>query len=436
MKPARGWRARVASLLLPLCACGRIAEEGPRDAASETSTDVDAPAVDAASDAAPRVPEVAWATDVGPLGIGLPDLVVEPTTGDFFLFSTPESTWKLGEEVSCGPTAALLARLDGLGRLKWSRCLPDERSAKPALAVDRRGRVVVGTTMREPRFSGKVRVFDGDGAEVWSQSFSRPDADIVVRAVAVGPTGPVVALERGDSKVLVSSVVWLDEDGATTHTLELGSESLHGLFVDAKSNVYVSGSAGEGTRDYGDGPKLYPPGLMLLALGPTGALRFVRRLYGTDSTWRLAGQGDTVWIQGYTGYLELPSGAKHKSEGLEGIVVAFDAKTGLDRWFATWPEPNHLFGLAAAGGGRVVVTGSSSTRVYLQLYEADGRLVLDPWSPTLVSSPPVHQGGCGVAVTPSSEVILVGGYAGTLGFGKTTFASGKFAHAFLARLRL
>ena len=308
-----------------------------------------------------------------------------------------------------------------------------------------------------------------DSSVRWARSFGGPTADAAYgvaldgdgNAVVVGTFTGRAELGRGavsslgDADVFVTS---LAPDGATRWVRTFGADgadAAYGVAVDA-TGVYVTGSV-RGSVNFGGGAVAgtVSPDAFVLALGPDGAFRWVRRFGAVlPRTGSGVGYGIAVGPDGgvvAVGYFQgAPTfgGDVLASAGNFDIFVVSLAATGAQRWArrvggpsVDWAQSvvvdamNQVYvtgyyqGVVDFGGG--ALSAPSGTDGFVASFSVAGT---HRWSRRFGGAPGVFGTATGydLALDAAGNVVVGGSFSGNVDFGGGLRASAGGLDAFLA----
>jgi PKD repeat protein len=275
---------------------------------------------------------------------------------------------------SAGGQDAFVAKYSGAGALQWAKRYGDvyDQGAN-AVSVDSANNIlVVGS------FAGTLTFGGGVLTEVPTPSFYYSQTDIFVAKLS--PSG---------------SHVWSRSFGSS------GTEAAYGVTVDGSDNVTLTGNFAippTATQlDFGGGP-----------LGNAGAQdMFVAKLAGADGSYRWAvHHGNTDGTYSYAVYA---NGISSDRNGDVAVVGYFSGGT-----------------LNLGGGNRA---GAGGADLFVAKYS--GTTGAHLWSKTIGSSG--SEVAKGVAIDTNNNVIITGGFNGTVDFGGTLLTAPQATGIFVAK---
>lgn len=298
------------------------------------------------------------------------------------------------DEIAAG-TDLFVTKLDPDGAVAWSRVFGATSSQQAFdVAIDRTGGnaiVVVGRFQGELPFEGTtlssvgnidlfVAKLDSAGAVQWAVQHGDNALEQAAAAVAVGPDSSVVlaGVLNGSASfgtdILTSSggkdvlVAKLDATGVPRWARSYGdgqNQEAHAVAVDSNGTVFVAGYF-EGTLECTGPPVVSTgqPDAFVLGLAADGTCLWARQMGNEGATQvgrsLAVGPGGTVFAAGrFGGSVDFGRGPVScgGDEDLFLIQLADDGTTLHDDCFGT--SGNHdPYGLAASGGGEVIMAGS------------------------------------------------------------------------------
>lgn len=364
----------------------------------------------------------------------------------------------------------------------WSKRIGDVRDdGVYAATVDPMGNVIVAGRLVGPTRVGDGMIAGGGGTDAfvaslrsdnsirWARSFGGSGTDVAT-GVAADPGGSVVVVgtfsgtvdfgrgavtSMGDTDVFIVSLTpegvvrWVRTFGAE------GADTANAVAVDT-AGVYVTGSARNGL-DFGGGfvAGTTSPDPFVMALGPDGSFRWVRRYSAVSPrTGSGAGFGVAVGSDGgvvATGYFQgAPTfgGDVLASAGNFDLFVVSLTAAGAQRWSkrvgaasADWAQAvtldasNNVYitgyyqGSVDFGGG--LVTAPSGTDGFVASYTSTGSY---RWARRMGGATGVfgNATGYGLSIDPAGNVIVGGSFSGNVDFGGGFRASAGNTDAFLA----
>jgi beta-propeller repeat-containing protein len=375
---------------------------------------------------------------------------------------------------SAGLEDVVIAKLTPEGQAEWVLRGGDAASQTGyGVAVDPTGSaIVVGGfqgsigfgTVPAVTSAGSRDIFvtkiDATGNAQWTRGFG--DASLqYARAVAAGPTGEIVvggefsgSLDFGKGAHTSAGnpdafVAKLDAQGQAIWSRSLtgpGYQTVHGVAVDSKGNVYFSGIFTGGVKF--EDAEFTGDGHYLEKRSPTGAF-----LWGVVFGWPEAGSLTRVAV-GPDDHVVV-YGAFHGSMSLGGLLVAANGKTSI--YVAKFdPDANDVwskrFGgteaasapdLAIDASGRIFLTGHTAGPIDFGGGTRPTAGGIDAFVATLDASGNhlsskvfgngEDQAGHGIAATGCGPVVT-GAFGGTIDFGQGTLTSAGADDLFVARL--
>lgn len=299
---------------------------------------------------------------------------------------------------------AWLARIDGDGRLRWSRTEggPGPDHGWSVRALPDGGALVAGvTSVAAPGGTDAVlRRLDAQGQELWARQVDGGGADEGWCALPLADGGLLlvcqVADEQGDIDALV---VAHDGDGRERWRQRVALDREDRLFSAAQltgGDLVVVGFCGP---DHGD------MDLLRLRLSPTGERRLLERtsLNGFDVAHDVRPLADGGYVM--VGYTDVDQGGN-----ADPFLYRFDARDQLV-WSTLLPGPDadRALHLDVTPDERLVVTGYSLVRddrtrrlLWLEVDAAEGQLL-----ERRLLGPPGDAGRF-VAALPDGRVVVVG----------------------------
>jgi hypothetical protein len=389
-------------------------------------------------------------------------------TGTFDLGGSPLA--------SAGSVDAFVAKLDASGHHVWSKRFGmSGASEAKAVAVDPAGNVLLtGTFTGAVDFGGAPLTSAGgadvfvvkltaSGAHAWSKRFGDAAAQSVA-GIAVDGAGDAVltgdfsgsidfgggALATADLDVFVAK---LDPAGAHLWSKRFGDtagQNGGGVAVDGGGNVLLAGHF-SGAIDLGGGPLASGPGgdVFVARLDPGGNHLWSKHFGGTAKGIAADAGGDAVVTGVFSGAIDV-GGTPLTSAGGQDVFVAKLAAAGGDSVWARrfgGASAETAAGITVDASGNPVVTGSfhgtvdfgggplasaGGADVFLLKLDGAGSHV---WSKRFgnASGAMTDQAGTAVAATAASDVIVGGGFFGTVDFGTGPLASAGGSDIFVAR---
>ena len=322
-----------------------------------------------------------------------------------------------GPLTSSGSTDAYLVKLDPLGNHLWSKRFGDAQSqAATSVAVDGMGNVIMaGHLSGSANFGGGtltdagggdvfIAKFSPDAAHVWSKRFGD---SLDVKSVAVDGSGTIAFTGIFDSVVdfgggpLVSAgsddIYVAKLDGAGNHVWskrfgDAGSQFRSHVAIDSSGNVVLAG-AFIGGIDFGG-----------------GVLQTSNVLTETGDVFvaKLGPAGDHVWSKRFGGDFD---------QSCEGVVVDGSGNIAVTGQFN---------GIVDFGGGPLTSAGRD---VYVAKLAPGGEY---SWSKRF--GDPLQQDSFGVGAYNAKDLVVVGGFYGTIDFGGGSLTTVGGGNMFLARL--
>ncbi|UCG51024.1 MAG: T9SS type A sorting domain-containing protein [Candidatus Latescibacterota bacterium] len=301
-------------------------------------------------------------------------------------------------------------------------------------------------------------------AHLWSQRFGDV-ASQAATSVAVDGSGHVVIVGDFYSTVdfggglLVSGgstdifVARFDPTGDHTWSQRFGDTDIqYGLAVttDSSGNVIVTGRFG-GTVDFGGGPlSSNPPGsdIFIAKFSPNGAHLWSQSFGDTNNQWTRSvaadGAGNVIVTGGFGGTVNF-GGGPLSSGGSSDIFVAKFGSNGTHIWSqsfgdSSWQEARSV---AVDGTGNVIITGGFGGTVNFgggplssggasDVFAAKfGPSGTHIWSQNFGDTN--DQLGTSVAVDGTEKVIITGAFWGTVDFGGGPLSSGGSTDIFVAK---
>jgi FlgD Ig-like domain len=342
-------------------------------------------------------------------------------SGNVFISGQFEGTVDLGGDLltSEGDHDIFLAKFDASGNHQWSHSFGGtDYDNAPSIAVDASGNVVMAGYFRSTlNLGGETFIatdgdwdlflakFDSNGNHLWSDSFGDGDTQLTF-AVAVDASdniiwtghfyqtidfgGGVLTSTSGHDMYLAKfdpngNHIWSDSYSST------GSESSSQLAVDASGNVVVGGRF-DGTVDFGGG---------LLTTAGGNDVYVVK--FGPDGTH--------LWSHSF---------GDENFQQIGGLAVDPSESVVLT---------GSYLGAVDFGGG--VLTSAGSYDIFLAKYNSSGDHV---WSYRFGDTGTQHTHA--VAFDASDNVVITGGFSGTVDFGggPLTATGTPFSDIFLAKL--
>ena len=406
-----------AALLLVGGACGRSAfrnganEAGSGGAGGESS--------EGGGGTSPICSSAPWAHGYGDADDQEPRSLALSGSCDLVLAGVFRGSMTLGGATlqSAGATDMFVGKLGPDGSHKWSKRFGNLGAAESLGAwasADQDGNVLVGLTSEGavdlgggalPSHGGTdiaVGKLSPDGSHRWSHSYGDFDMQYLTH-VAADPAGNVIlggyftgTLDFGHAMVSSTGhydvfLAKLDRDGQSIWAWHLGdgaAATIAAVAVDETGNVLAAGSY-QGSADFGSGAEpatgVDP---FVVELSPSGQLRAGRAFHGSDSAPPAGiGFGDSgqVWLAGsFAGSLDV-------------------------------------------GGNLLVSTGGSD--LYLTRLDAS---LAPVWSQSLGLAG--DERATGLAIDPSGNVWLTGGFTGTTDFGGGDLTSAGGTDGFVLEL--
>ncbi|WPB72982.1 kelch repeat-containing protein [Archangium violaceum] len=371
--------------------------------------------------------------------------------GNTLTLSEFSGTTTLGGTVFTGDNDdMLLVKVDARGEPVWAQLLditvrPSMYSSKEGIAVDAMGAVVVasafagplsidGMSLEDDSLKTFVAKFAPNGSLLWFQSFGEPGEGkwLYPGAVATDADGNVILLamyERGGIFVAKLEA----GTGATLWSRSIrGSDSLlfaNGLDVDEAGDVLLAANF-YGTLDI-DGT--------VLTSSMTGRDAFVTKLEGSTgrALWsrnmgRVGGEGSGPTYLRVAGAGAVFVLKEHRGETKLSKLSAGGEELWSRTIVSAWLGLLHL---TADAAGNALVTGtfsgtidlgggirrSTGSAAFVAWYDPEGRYLKDHVFPSLhgeVDGAPLGSSwGIGAGVDPEGNLLLGGGFNGTVDFG-------------------
>ena len=358
----------------------------------------------------------------------------------------------------------------------WSKGLGGFGNDVPfGVAVDASGNVVVvGDFQNAVDFGGGTFVsagsrdiyvakYDANGLHQWSKRFGSAGDDIGLN-VAVDASGNVFvtgwfagAVDFGGGNLVPSDGsydIFLAEYNASgEHQWSQRFESAvgwagpFGLAADGSGNVIVSGDF-KGTVDLGGGNLVCAGGydIFLAKYDASGTHQWSQRFGSTDDEFSPAvavdGSGYVFVTGGFTGTVDFGGGNLVSSASGDVFLAKYDAN-GVHQWSRNFGGPASGSALAVDGSGNVVLTGGFEGTVNFgggNIVSAGSTdIFLAKYTGNGVHLWSRPRGGSdfdlarGVAVDGAGNVLLTGEFRGTANFGETDLVSAGESDIFVAK---
>ncbi|MRG94212.1 hypothetical protein [Polyangium spumosum] len=308
-------------------------------------------------------------------------------------------------------------------------------------------------------------------AMTWSREFAAEGGRAAARGVAVaGDSADVIvagdfqgSMDFGNGKVLTSAangvdalVVAVDAAGGVRWAKAFGDgdvQAANAVAAGPHDRIAVAGEVA-GTVDFGGGAQTSTgdADLFVAVLDPAGE-RIWSRLYGDAAAQRAHGVafvdgGDVVVAGDFDGQLDLGGGVVLPAGGGGDAFVA--RLSGVDT-NAKWgvgigdAQSQHAYAVAVGPSGEVAVTGAFSGSIvlsgvtltsatsldaFLLVFEPDGAL---RFGKSLGDTTGGDQIGMGVAFDAAGNVIVTGGFDGSIDLGAGPVVSAGSADVFIAK---
>ena len=323
-----------------------------------------------------------------------------------------------GTLTSAGAFDIFLAKLGPTGAHVWSKRFGDgSEQTVQGVAVDEAGNVIIaGYFEGAIDFGGGnltsaglrdvfVAKFGPDGSHIWSKSFGDTNYQ-AANALALDSSGNVIIT------------------GVFMGTVNFGG----GVLTSAGSwDVFVaqldSGGNHVWSKRFGDGNHQYAPAVAVDGL-------------------------DNVLVAGYfVGTVDFGGGVLTSAGGEDIFLAKFDSGGG-HQWskrFGDISTDQEVWGVAIDGSGNAIIAGyftgavdfgggalpnaGPNADIFVAKFGSDGAHV---WSKSFGDT--YAQTAYGVAVDPSDNVLVAGGFNGTVNFGGGALTSAGYKDAFLAKL--
>jgi hypothetical protein len=362
----------------------------------------------------------------------------------------------------------------------WSKRFGDASSQfARAVAVDTLGNsIVTGYFYGAVDFGGGALTSEGaydiflaklapTGAHVWSKRFGDA-SEQTVQGVAVDQAGNVYIAGYFEGTVdfgggaLTSAglrdvfVAKFEPDGSCIWSKRFGDtnyQAANALALDSFGNVVIAGGL-MGTVDFGGGALTSAGGWDIFAakLDPGGNHVWSKRFGDGLNQYATAVAGDgsgNAFVAGYfRGAMDFGGGNTLTSAGEEDIFIAKFASGGGYEWskrFGDASTDQQAWGVAVDGFDNAIVVGhftgavdfgggalpnaGSNTDIFVAKFGSDGAHV---WSKSFGDI--YAQSASAVAVDPSDNVLVTGGFYMTVDFGGGTLTSSGYEDAYLAKL--
>jgi len=365
-------------------------------------------------------------------------------------------------------SSGFVAKLDPGGVCLWSENLIGSIGVA-SVAVDASGNVLVtGTFEGSIKLGGStltagagledlfVAKLDPSGTPVWGASALVTGGDSHGTGIAVDTTGNVIVIGYFSGSIAFAGTTLTSAGGGSAFVAKLdlsgtpmwgksfgtmGSTDGDGIAVDASGSIVITGTFGP-SIDFGCGTlttaQEYNP--FVAKLSPTGACSWSRAFTGATAvgTSIAVDPSANVVVTGYLaadGPIDLGGPKPVAPPGGAGMFVAKFAPNGTYGWGNVFGTSGATDGdgVAVDGEGGVFVVGylngsvnfggSTLTSVdgenlVLASFEADGSY---RWAKRFGT--PLEEYVVGIAVDPSSHVLIAGAFANSVDFGCGPFVS-------------
>ena len=302
------------------------------------------------------------------------------------------------------------------------------------------------------------------GDHLWSRIYGDASGEQIATAIATDASGNVIvagtfsgAIDLGSGSVMSNGtdafVAKLDPLGSMLWSRTftgLGSQIVGGVATDAAGNVIVIGTTA-GSASFG-GPTLTSAGsqdVYVVKLDASGAHQW-SKLFGDAADQvgygiAVTSSGDIAIAGTYGGTIDLGSGAMTSKGFGSAFVARLDGK-GNPQWSHSYGETGTTvaIGVTFDPAGDVLWTGQGSGAIDLGQGITPGMGGQDVLVAKLstTGSPqwgkrygdPSDQFGHGIATDKAGNVVVVGGFAGSINFGGSSFNAGTTRNGFAVKI--